>query len=165
MARDSSPQNGILVVTAFCPGVTMSGVHDLPDALADLLDQRAGVLTRSEALQAGMTRKQIQAQVASGRWQRLHLGVYAAFSGEPGRLPVLWAALLRAGPAAVLSHQTAAELNGFLAAPAPLIHVTVPSGGQVAAIPGVRLHYSRRVAGGAAAGAGAAADADRGDGA
>jgi hypothetical protein len=145
VAWDSFPQNGILVVTAFRPGVTMSGVHDLPDALADLLDQRAGVLTRSEALQAGMTRKQIQVQVASGRWQRLHLGVYAAFSGEPGRLPVLWAALLRAGPAAVLSHQTAAELNGFLAAPAPLIHVTVPSGCQVAAIPGVRLHYSRRV--------------------
>ncbi len=163
MEGDSLPQNGLLVVTAFWVGGTMSGVHDLPDALADLLDQRAGVLARSEALQAGMTRKQIQVKVASGRWQRLHPGVYPTFSGEPGRLPVLWAALLRAGPAAVLSYQTAAELNGFLAVRAPLIHVTVPSGCQVAGIPGGQTPLLRAGGRGAASGAGAAADADRGD--
>ena len=44
----------------------------------------------------------------SGRWQRLQRGVYATFSGEPTRQTALWAALLRAGPGAVLSHQTAA---------------------------------------------------------
>jgi hypothetical protein len=46
------------------------------------------------------------------RWRRLHPGVYAAFSGQPGRDPVLWAAVLRAGPRAILSHETAAELHG-----------------------------------------------------
>jgi hypothetical protein len=36
--------------------------------------------------------------------------VYALFSGEPGREALLWAAVLRAGPDAMLSHHTAAEL-------------------------------------------------------
>lgn len=139
------PQNGILVMTGRYPGPTMNGVHGLPDALDELLEQQAGIVTRSAALNAGMTRKQIQAKLDGGRWQRLHPGVYAAFTGEPGRLPMTWAAVLRAGPAAVLSHQTAAELNGFLAVPVRLIHLTVPSGHRVAPIAGVRLYYSGRV--------------------
>jgi hypothetical protein len=42
-----------------------------------------------------MTAKQIVAALSSGRWQRLHTGVYATFSGEPGRRCALWAAVLR----------------------------------------------------------------------
>jgi hypothetical protein len=58
----------------------------------------------------------------------------------------LWGALLRAGPDAVLSHQTAAEVWGLLNAPGPVIHVTVPHGcsphrhGRIA---GVVIHQSR----------------------
>ena len=58
----------------------------------------------------------------------------------------LWAALLRAGPEAVLSHQTAAELYGLIKQPGPLIHVTVPAGSnpaKSARIPGVVVHRSR----------------------
>jgi hypothetical protein len=40
---------------------------------------------------------------------------------------VLGAALLRAGPDAVLSHHTAAERHGLLDAPSSLITITVPS--------------------------------------
>ena len=58
----------------------------------------------------------MQAKLDSGRWRRLHSGVYAAFTGPPDRAPVLWAAVLGAGPRAVLSHQTAAELHGLLSA-------------------------------------------------
>ena len=43
----------------------------------------------------------------------MHRGVYATFSGEPGRLAVLWSAVLSAGAGALLSHQTAAELAGL----------------------------------------------------
>jgi hypothetical protein len=104
------------------------------------------VLTRTQALSGGMTDKAIAARLRSGRWQRLQLGVYAAFSGEPPRLALVWAAVLRGGPGAVLSHHTAAELSGLVTTPESLIHLTVPSGARVARIPGVVLHYPGRLA-------------------
>jgi hypothetical protein len=73
------------------------------------------------------------------------MGIYATFSGEPPRDAWLWAAVLRAGPGAALSHQTAAELYGLLTGPAPMIHVTVPSGSTVARPRGVVVHYSGRL--------------------
>ncbi len=82
--------------------------------------------------------------VRSGRWQRLHRGVYATFSGEPTRETVLWAALLRVGPDAVLSHLTAAERHGLIDEPSSLITITVPAARHPgrANIPGVTVHRS-----------------------
>ena len=111
----------------------------------DLLHCQRGVLTRAQALDAGLTDKAIAVRLHNGRWQRLYTGVYATFSGEPPRDAQLWAAVLRAGPAAALSHHTAAELYGLLATPAPMIHVTVPSGSPVTRPGGVVVHYSRRL--------------------
>jgi very-short-patch-repair endonuclease len=111
----------------------------------DMLRLQRGVLTRAQALDAGLTDKAIAVMLRSGRWQRLHTGVYATFSGEPPRDAKLWAAVLRAGPAAALSHQTAAELYGLLTVPAPMIHVTVPSGSQITRPHGVVVHYSGRL--------------------
>jgi hypothetical protein len=122
----------------------------VPDALTDhardLLQRQSGVLTRAQALSHGMTRKQIEVRLGSGRWQRLHPGVYATFTGDPQRSVRLWGAVLRAGDQAALSHQTAAELHGLMATPATAIHVMVPSGQLVTPIQGVALHYSCRVA-------------------
>jgi hypothetical protein len=122
-----------------------SMVSDLPEWLRALLTTQHGVLTRPQALSGGMTDKAIEVRLRSGRWQRLQLGVYATFSGEPPRPALIWAAVLRGGPDAVLSHQTAAELSGLMASPQSLIHLTVPSGAQVARIPGVVVHYSGRL--------------------
>lgn len=119
---------------------------DLPEPARALLRQQQRVITRQQALAAGLTRKSIEIRLASGRWQRLQTGVYATFSGEPPRQAWLWAAVLRSGREAALSHQTAAELHRLLDTPAPLIHVTVPNGRQVTRPRGVRLHYSGRLA-------------------
>jgi len=83
-------------------------------------------------------------RVRDGRWQRLQRGVYVTFSGEPLRETVLWAALLRAGPGAVLSHQTAAERHGLIDEPSPVIVITVPASRSPARtpIPGVVIHRS-----------------------
>jgi Transcriptional regulator, AbiEi antitoxin len=111
----------------------------------DTVALQRGVLSRPQAISLGLTDSAIAARLRKGRWQRLHPGVYATFSGDPARQALLWAAVLRAGPAAVLSHQTAAELHSLTSDPAPAIHVLVPSGSQIAPITGVALHYSRRV--------------------
>ena len=66
------------------------------------------------------------------------------FPGSPTRETILWAALLRAGPGAVLSHQTAAERHGLIDEPSSLIAITVPASRTPARakIPGVVIHRS-----------------------
>ncbi len=118
----------------------------LPQEADQVVRRQAGIITRAQAMAAGMTRHAVCARLASGRWQRVHAGVYAAYSGPLARESQLWAAVLGARPGAVLSHQTAAELHG-LAEPGKggAVHVMAPSGRAVAAMRGVVVHYSRRV--------------------
>ena len=113
--------------------------------LDDLVRLQSGVVTRRQLLGWGVTEDQIRANIAARRWTRLFPGVYATFSGPPSRPAQIWATLLRAGPGAVASHQTAAELVGLLDQPATPIHVTVPHVRTPNRIPGVRLHRSTRV--------------------
>jgi hypothetical protein len=87
----------------------------------------------------------INSKVRSGRWQRIHRGVYATFSGEPGREAMLWAAQLSAGPGAMLSYRTAAELGRLTDSPSSVIHVTVPVERRVARVAGIVVHYSARL--------------------
>jgi Transcriptional regulator, AbiEi antitoxin len=108
-------------------------------------DLQAGVLTRPQALAAGLTDSAITNRLRSGRWQRLYPGVYATFSGTLVPECHLWAAILRAGPSSALSHQTAARLWELSGASTPAIHVTVPRGSPVASMPGVVIHYAQRV--------------------
>jgi hypothetical protein len=109
----------------------------------ELLERQAGVLSRQQALAAGLALTVIDNRLRSGRWQRLQHGVYATFTGTPTRAAVLWAALLRAGPAAALSHRTAAELHGLASEQSPLIHIMLPMTQRNAPIRGVALHHSR----------------------
>ena len=118
---------------------------DILNGTHALLRRQNGVLTRGQALDVGLSDKAIMVRLHSGRWQRLHTGVYAAFSGEPPRNAQLWAAVLRAGRGAVLSHQTAAELYGLLTITAPMIHVTVPADRRITRPPGLMVHYSGRL--------------------
>ncbi len=120
-------------------------MSQFPEILGQLAEDQRGVVTRQQALDAGLTRNAIQARVDSGRWQRIYPGVFAMFSGEPGRGAVLWAAVLRAGPGATLSHQTAAELYGITRMPSELIHVTIPDDRRVYPVPGLVVHLSGRI--------------------
>ena len=118
--------------------------EQLSDELRDLAEQQRGILTSQQLRCCGVSRNTISSKLRLGRWQRIHRGVYATFTGEPGRLAVLWAAALSAGPGAVLSHQTAAELAGLSTVPSELIHVTVPSHRRVRWTPGIVIHFSVR---------------------
>ncbi len=117
---------------------------DLPADLRELTELQRGVLTRRQVLDAGLTRELIAVKLQRGSWQRIHTGVYAAFSGRPSREAALWAAVLAAGPGAMLSHHTAAELDRLADTPSSLIHVTVPSYRRIRPKPGLVLHYSAR---------------------
>ena len=105
---------------------------------------QADAIARRQSTEAGIDPDTMRNRLRSGRWQRLQRGVYAAFTGEPARETMLWAALLRAGPDAVLSHQTAAERHGLIDEPSSPIIITVPASRHPARvkIPGVVIHRS-----------------------
>jgi very-short-patch-repair endonuclease len=115
-------------------------------ALRAVLEMQCGVLSRQQAVAAGMPPAGIDSRLRSERWQRLQQGVYATFTGTPSRQALLWSALLRAGPTAALSYQTAAELHGLTDKRSGLIHITVAASQRVTPIAGVVLHHSRALA-------------------
>ena len=120
-------------------------IHDIPAAAAEIARWQAGAISRRQLLDAGLTSKLIARRLMRGRWQQLYWGVYAVFTGPPPRETWLWAAVLRAGPGAVLSHLTAAELHGLLDSPADAIFVTVPATRRITTA-GIIVRTSSRIA-------------------
>jgi hypothetical protein len=86
----------------------------------------------------------IKFRLNSDRWRQIHPGVYATFTGIPGRGAQMWAAVLSLGQGAVLSHETAAELHGLVDKAVSPIHVTVPRQRHLVAVSGVSIHRSAR---------------------
>jgi hypothetical protein len=119
---------------------------ELPPQVRHLLASQAHVIARSQAIDLGLDVETIRNHARYGDWQQLAVGVYADFTGAPTRGAQVWAALLRAGPGAVLSHWTAAERHGLVDRPSAAVHLTVPAGrhpARWAAIPGIVIHRSR----------------------
>jgi hypothetical protein len=126
--------------------VTLSVDTDAYRLWRMVLHAQCGITDRSQAKQAGFSERQIWYRLRSGRWRKVHAGVYATFTGPLTREARLWAALRRAGEAAMLSHETAAEVHGLIERPASTtIHITVPVRRrpvQNGSIRGVVIHRS-----------------------
>lgn len=117
---------------------------DIPRTSRDLAECQSGVIGRQQALRAGLRLDVIDGLLRTGRWQQLQRGVYATFSGEPSRDAQLWAVVLRAGPGAILSHQTAAALFGLTTDVGEPVHVILPHHRHPRRIPGVIVHRPDR---------------------
>jgi len=109
------------------------------------VQSQSGVVSRQQATEAGYTKKAIEYRLRSGDWRRLHRGAYAAFTGDLSREGQLWAAVLRIGAGAVLSHETAAEVHRLIDKPVGPIHISVPTDRRPARqqFRGVVIHRSR----------------------
>jgi len=125
----------------------------LPDDCVRLLNSQRGVIARWQAAGTDLQPATIDRLLRHARWQTLYRGVYAAFTGDPPRESVLWAGILRAGAGAVLSHHTAAELDGLADQPSEVTHITVGkdrqvrlgSDGSAAGLPRLVLHRCSRL--------------------
>jgi Transcriptional regulator, AbiEi antitoxin len=117
----------------------------IPQSLRALARDQAGVVTRKQALAAGMSVGAITAKLKFGRWRRVHSGVYATFTGPMTRDAQLWAAVLAAGPGAQLSHETAAEINRLTDRRSPFTHVSIPASRRITAPDGVIIHLSSQL--------------------
>jgi hypothetical protein len=103
-----------------------------------------GLVETTQLRSYRLTRQAIRSQIRAGRWQAVAPRVYATFTGPLCREARIAAALLYAGPAAVLSHQSAAEQWGMRAEVPGPVHVTVPyQCSAVSQLPLVVVHRSR----------------------
>ena len=109
-----------------------------------LLSCQHGVLAIAQLQQFSITRSAVTANVRAGRWQQVTDRVYATFTGTLTAEARIAAALCYAGPGAIVSHATAAELWGMLPATPGPVHVTVRYGcSAVSQPPLVICHRSR----------------------
>jgi hypothetical protein len=117
---------------------------DIPDECRGLIMVQRGVLGRDQAIDAGLSGTSIATLLRTNKWQRLHRGVYATFTGTPDLEALVWAALVRAGPGSMVSHTTAAGLFGFAGlSRGPPIHVTVPWDRRPRQLSGIIVHRTR----------------------
>jgi len=127
---------------------------DLPPSCRELLSRQAGLLARWQVAECELSYASVDNLLRSGRWRHLYAGVYAGFTGALSRGATAWAALLRCGPDAVLSHFTAAELDGIRGRRVEATHVTIPGPRHVRGsdhdgrngLPPIVVHRSERVA-------------------
>jgi hypothetical protein len=114
--------------------------------LDEICRRQAGVVTRGQARAAGLTAGAVRFRLRSRRWQRLAPGTYAAFTGDVPRAARRWAAVLRAGQGAVLSHRSAAEVSRLVADGSGPVHITIPGSRRIAVPPGTVVHRCARIA-------------------
>ena len=99
---------------------------DIRARCAAIMARQQGLITRSQALSTGLSRRQVDGRLASSEWRRLMPTVYA-----PAELFATWhqrviAACLWAGENAAASHATAAHLLGFPGFPREGIEICTP---------------------------------------
>jgi hypothetical protein len=110
-----------------------------------VLSVQVGIADRDQAMRAGFSRRQIAHRLGTGVWQHVYPSVYATFSGPLSREARLWAAVRWAGEGAMLSHQTAAEVQEVADKPGGTIHITVPRRrrpAQLRPVRGIVVHRS-----------------------
>jgi hypothetical protein len=95
------------------------------ERVARIAAARFALITTGDATRAGMSRRQVEHRVNSGRWERLAPSVHRLAGAPETWQQVTLAACLIAGRDAVASHQSAGALLGVC--PPPTVpHITVP---------------------------------------
>ena len=87
----------------------------LDAAIEPLLDAQDSVISRGQALQAGLSRRAIEHRLATRAWQGLLPGVYLVGRGKPSRQQAQIAALLYAGEGSALDDVDACRCAGLTA--------------------------------------------------
>jgi len=116
------------------------------DALARTLDQQLDVITRSQAVAAGLTRHALQHRLRlGGPWRALMPGVYLAATGTPTVLQQEMAAMLYAGRGSVITGLAAVRQHHIRGPAAEVIDVLVPASRKRQDAAFVRLHRTARL--------------------
>jgi len=115
------------------------------DMLARTLAAQHQVITRQQALGCGVPRSTVNLWCGSdGKWQKLLPGVYLTVTGTPTSGQRLVAAVLYAGPRAVITGPSALRLHRLRSPGSDVIDVLVPAAVRRHDVGFVRLHRTRR---------------------
>jgi very-short-patch-repair endonuclease len=98
----------------------------LDTRIASLADKQHGVVGRRQLLALGVGKGSLEKRLRMGRLHRLHPGVYAVGHRVLSQEARWMAAVLFAGPGAMLSHRSAAALWRIRGIPGGAIEVTTP---------------------------------------
>jgi very-short-patch-repair endonuclease len=116
------------------------------DGLAELLRRQQGVISRRQAANYGMSLAALRHRIREGgRWQALLPGVYLASTGRPDDAQRQMAALLYAGPGAIITGHAALAFHRLRAEKTGLVDVLVPLTRRRQDVGFVRLHRTSRV--------------------
>lgn len=94
--------------------------------LDEVVKRQGGVLSRSQALDCGLSPRTIARRASDGRWRPVLTGVYLVAGHRLDAEARTWAARLWGGPASVVSGPSAAWWHGMSVDPGPVVHLTVP---------------------------------------
>ncbi len=108
-------------------------------ALTRLAARQYSLAHRQQALDLGLTPRQIQARVESGWLVPVHRNVYRLAGGRSTSEQALLAACLSAGPSAVASHRSAGAIWGLRGVQEGITEITV-AGYRHRRMTGVTLH-------------------------
>lgn len=100
-------------------------MHAIDRAIAELAGSQDNLVTRDQLLAIGLGRGAIAHRLSTGRWQRVHPGVYLVAPAPLDPRARARAALLACGADAVVSHTAAARIWDILPDD-EAVHVTVP---------------------------------------
>jgi hypothetical protein len=117
------------------------------DALSKLLKLQHLVLTRTQALDQGVTEQRLRSLIQSGgKWQRLLPGVYLTVTGTPTLDQLDMAALLYAGPSSVLTGTAALRWHRMRAGQQQgrTVDVLVPASRQRQNLDFVAIHRTHK---------------------
>jgi hypothetical protein len=116
------------------------------DALFRILEQQLDVISRQQALAAGLTRHALGHRLRpGGPWRGLLPGVYIAATGAPTTLQQEMAALLYAGPGSVITGPAALRCHHIRCELTDIVDVLVPATRQRRDTKFVQLHRTTRM--------------------
>ncbi|MFF5176633.1 hypothetical protein ACFY2Q_01210 [Micromonospora sp. NPDC000316] len=114
--------------------------HDDADEMSWLLFHQDDVVSLDQA-RRHLSAKAIRHRVATGSWRQIHRAVFVTHNGPVSGGQLRWAAVLAAGPQAILGGLTAAQAGGLRGFPARPVHVLLPAACRRSSLPpGVVLH-------------------------
>jgi very-short-patch-repair endonuclease len=110
-----------------------------PDTvIAALAERQHGVVARTQLASLGLGEGAIEDRIARRLLHRIHRGVYSVGHRLRTSEATWMAAVLAAGPGAVLSHRSAAALWGMRSGTSATVDVTAP---RQCRRPGIRAHH------------------------
>lgn len=120
----------------------------LPERLADLLESQYNVISRKQAARYGITESQLRHRLRpGGPWQKILPGVYSTETGTVTQDQRQMAALLYAGPKAVITGAAAVRRHRLDCAGGNDVDVLVPAKSRVRGHGYVRIQRTTRLPG------------------